>query len=340
MALDAQAEKWLTGLAESGLPPLNEMDLAQARAVYAGAVAEHGIPPEPVADIEDTDVPGPDGNIPVRIYTPHASAPLPVLVYFHGGGWVLGDLDVVHGPCTVLANRAAAIVVSVDYRLAPEHPFPAAVQDSWAVTRWVADNAALIGADPERIAVGGDSAGGTLAAVTALLARDEGGYPNLCAQLLLCPATDTTALTTASHAVNGTGYFLTTELLHWFYDQYLPTASDRQDWLASPLRAPSVSNLATAIIHTAEYDPLRDEAEAYAARLKAEGTPVTLVRHPGQIHAFAANLAGSIDAGAQALNQAGYQLRRIFRGGWSPRLWHTATQPRTSTVPAEAKALA
>jgi acetyl esterase len=323
MPLDNQTALLLKGLADSGLPPFNEMDVPQARAVYAQAVADHGITPEPLAEISERTIPGPAGDIPIRVYRPSASPPQPVLVYFHGGGWTIGDLDVVHGACTVLANRASAIVVSVDYRLAPEHPFPAAVEDAWAATRWVAHNAAVLEADAERIAVGGDSAGGTLAAVVSLLARDAGG-PNLAAQLLYYPAVDTASMDTLSHTRNGDGYFLTSALIRWFYDSYLPNQSDREDWRASPLRASDLSGLAPALVYTAEYDPLLDEGEAYAARLAEAGTPVVAVCDPGQIHAYALNLAGSIDAGKQSLERAGRHLRHVFRNGWSPRPWLTA----------------
>src|SRR4051794_31409153 len=189
MPLHHQAEAWLKGLEESGLPPLNEMSVEEARATYTAVVADCGIKPEPVADITDRTIPGPDGEIPIRVYTPQGSGPFPILVYFHGGGWVIGNLDVVHGTCTVLANRAHAVVVSVDYRLAPEHKFPAAIEDCYAATTWVADNGWLINGDVERIAVAGDSAGGSLAAVVALLARDK-GYPSLMYQMLIYPTTD------------------------------------------------------------------------------------------------------------------------------------------------------
>jgi acetyl esterase len=319
MPLDKQAELLLQRLAESGLPPLNAMTIPDARAAYRAVVADNGITPEPVDNISERRIPGPGGDILVRIYTPKGSKPLPVLVYFHGGGWVLGDLEVVHGACTVLANRAYAIVVSVDYRLAPEHPFPAAVEDSWAVTRWVADNAALIGADPERIAVGGDSAGGCLAAIVALLARDQ-GHPALRFQLLLYPVTDTAAFSASCHE-NAQDYLLTLDMLKWFYDHYLPKQQDRLDWRASPLRASDKGGAAPALIITTEYDPLRDEGEAYGEKLKERGTSVTVIRYAGEIHAFAANLAGTIDAGKRALEEAAHHLRQAFRAGWSPRLW-------------------
>jgi acetyl esterase len=319
MPLDKQAELFLKQINETGMPPLNEMPVAEARAAYRSLVAQHGIAAEPLANISNRVIPGPNGSIPLRIYTPHGSRPLPVLVYFHGGGWVLGNLDVVHGACTVLANHAYAIVVAVDYRLAPEHRFPAAVEDCWAATRWVARNSAIIGADPERIAVGGDSAGGCLAAVIALMAREQGD-PELRFQLLFYPVTDT-AQYSKSWSENGQDYFLTADLLKWFYAHYLPEQKDRLEWRASPLRARDKSGLAPALIITAEYDPLRDEGEAYAEELKRCGTKAAVIRYPGQIHAFAANLAGTLDDGRKALEQSAHELRQAFRAGWRPRLW-------------------
>ena len=316
MPLNPQAEAWLTFVADSGLPPLNEMSVADARAAYRGVVAQCGLPAEDVVDVTDRAVPGPHGDIPIRIYTPAGSGAFPVLVYFHGGGWVIGDLDVVDGPCRLIANRAHAVVVSVDYRLAPEHPFPAAVDDAVAATRWVADNAALLNIDPERIAVGGDSAGGNLAAVVALDARDNGG-PGLVGQVLLYPATEFERATDSARE-NGKDYFLTSALLDWFGGYY---AADPTDVRASPLRATDFSGLPAAYVVTAEYDPLRDEGEAYAARLQGAGVPVELRRYDGQIHAFAANLAGVLDDGRAALEDVGRHLRGVFRLGWSPRLW-------------------
>jgi acetyl esterase len=316
MPLNAQAEAWLKFVADSGLPPLNEMPVADARATYAAVVAQCGLAPEEVADVTDRTVPGPHGDIPVRIYTPQGSGAFPVLVYFHGGGWVIGDLDVVDGPCRLIANRAHAVVVSVDYRLAPEHKFPAAVDDAVAATRWVADNAALLNIDPERIAVGGDSAGANLAAVVALDARDNDG-PALVGQVLLYPATDFQRAT-ASFRDNGEGYFLTAALVDWFGDHY---TADPTDWRASPLRAANFSGLPATYLVTAEFDPLRDEGEAYAARLQEAGVPVEVRQYAGHIHAFAANLAGVMDDGRSALEAAGQYLRRVFRLGWTPKLW-------------------
>lgn len=316
MSLDAQTQAWLQGVADSGLPPLNEMPVADARATYKAVVAQCGLPAEEVVQVLDISAPGPRGDIPVRVYTPKGSGAFPVLVYFHGGGWVIGDPDVVDGPCTLLANRAHAVVVSVDYRKAPENPFPAAVEDAVAATRWVATHAAELNIDSDRIAVGGDSAGGNLAAVTALTLRDEGG-PKLVGQVLLYPATDFSR-NTVSARENGEGYFLTTALLDWFGHHY---KADPDDWRASPIKAADHTGLPPALVVTAEYDPLRDEGEAYAEKLRAAEVPVQVKSYDGQIHAFAANLAGAIDFGRAALEDVGNHLRTAFRLGWTPRLW-------------------
>lgn len=319
MPLDEQAATWLEEVSRSGLPSLNEMPVDQARQTYLAVVAQCGLKPEAVASRTERTIPGPHGPIPIRVYTPQGSGPFPVLVYFHGGGWVIGHPDAVDGPCTALANRAHAVVVSVDYRLAPEHPFPAPLDDCLAATTWVTEQATLLNGDPERIAVGGDSAGGNLAAVVSLLCRDQGG-PMPLLQLLIYPATDV-ASDTASYRDNGEGYFLTSALMKWFYDHYLPDQSSRSDWRASPLRAPDLGNLPPALIITAEYDPLRDEGEAYGMRLVAAGNLVTMKRYQGQIHAFAANLAGVMTQGKVAIEQAAWHLRQAFRGTWDPRTW-------------------
>jgi acetyl esterase len=319
MPLDAQAEAWLKDVAESGLQPLNEMTVDEARAAYAAVVTDCGLRAEPLADVSDHTIAGSEGNIPVRIYTPEGSGPFPMLVYFHGGGWVLGGLEAVHGVCTALANRAHAMVLSVDYRLAPEHPFPAAVNDCYAATKWAADNAPLINGDAERIAVAGDDAGGGLAAVISLLAR-EGGSPSLMFQLLLYPITNVN-FATSSYEKYGQGYFLTINLMKWFQRHYLTSERAGHDWRASPMRAPDLSGLPPAHVITAELDPLRDEAEAYAARLRSSGVETTVKRYDGQIHAFATTLAGVIDEGRLVIGEVGMRLRQVFRAGWQPRLW-------------------
>jgi acetyl esterase len=319
MSLDAQAEAWLKGVADSGLRPLNEMTVDEARAAYAAVVADCGLRAETLADISDRTIAGSGGNIPIRIYTPEGSGPFPMLVYFHGGGWVLGGLNAVHGPCTALANRAHAMVVSVDYRLAPEHPFPAAVNDCYAATKWTADNAALINGDAERIAVAGDDAGGSLAAVISVLAR-EAGSPSLMFQLLLYPFTNVD-FATSSYEKYGQGYFLTINLINWFQRHYLTGEHDADDWRASPMRAPDLSGLPPTHVITAEFDPLRDEGEAYAARLRSSRVEATVKRYDGQIHSFATSLAGVIDEGRTVIEEVGMRLRQVFRAGWQPRVW-------------------
>lgn len=310
MALDPTAAGLLAQMAEAGAPPLNTLSPVDARAA-AGAFADLAGEGDPVASIADRTIPGPHGDIPVRVYTPNVSGagPLPCLVYFHGGGWVLGDLEGVNGICKAVANRAGCVVVSVDYRLAPEHKFPVPVDECFAATQWVAANGASIGVDGTRIAVGGDSAGGNLAAAVALRARDEGG-PGLRMQLLVYPVTDHD-YGTPSYASNGSDYLLTKDMMQWFWDHYLRTPADGKNPLASPLRATNLAGLPAAHVITAEFDPLRDEGEAYAAALKQAGVPVTHTRYDGQIHAFWQMLAVFESANAAADESAGH-LRKAF----------------------------
>jgi acetyl esterase len=246
----------------------------------------------------------------VRIYTPEGSGPFPLLVFFHGGGWVIGDLD-GHDPlCRRLTNLVDCIVVSVDYRLAPEHPFPAAPRDCFAATQWVAQNAAQLQGDPARIAVGGDSAGGNLAAVVAQLARDQGG-PALVFQALIYPATDL-RMSTASIEENGKDYLLTKEDMIWFMQHYMKNEEDKSNPLASPLLAANLSNLPPALVITAEYDPLRDEDEQYGERLKEAGVPVQISRYDGAIHGFVSCGVMGIELGNQATAEIALALRSAF----------------------------
>jgi acetyl esterase len=233
------------------------------------------------ARIEDRVVPGPAGDIPVRVYVPEGEGPCGVLVWYHGGGFVIGDLDTADATGRDLATEAGCVVVSVDYRLAPEHRYPAAADDAWAVLRWVADHAAELGGDPARLAVGGDSAGGNLAAVTAIRARDEGVA--LRHQLLVYPVTDQDG-TFPSRVENGEGYFLTKDAMDWFQSCYLGD-QDRRDPGASPHYA-DVAGVAPAHVLTAGFDPLRDEGEAYVEKLTAAGVPVVDDRYPTMIHGF------------------------------------------------------
>ncbi len=239
---------------------------------------------DPVDLVQNLFAPGPAGDIPVRLYRPDSSTPLPVLVFFHGGGFVSGSPDTHDGLCRKLANLVPCAVVSVDYRLAPEHKFPAAPEDCFAATRFVAEKGYALGVDAKRIAVAGDSAGGNLAAVTAQICRDRNG-PELRHQLLIYPITDV-GCDTPSYAENASGYLLTRDLMRWFWNHYLDTPADGTQILASPLRAEDLSGLAPATVITAEFDPLRDEGEAYARRLRAAGVDAQLERYDGQIHGF------------------------------------------------------
>lgn len=268
---------------------------------------------EDVSNVENRTVPGPGGEIPIRIYTPGKETPYPVLVYFHGGGWVLSNLDTHDILCRRVANRADCIVVSVDYRLAPEHKFPAAVEDSYAAVQWVAEQARTLGGDPTRIAVGGDSAGGNLSAVVTLLARDQRG-PSLIYQFLIYPATDylQDAIKRPSYRENGDGYFLTREGIERFLNHYLTHEEDGKDVRFAPLRAESLRDLPPALIVTAEFDPLRDEGELYAERLREAGVPVTLKRYDGMIHGFF-TMAGFIDKSRLAIDETTALLRAALR---------------------------
>jgi acetyl esterase len=240
-----------------------------------------------VGRVEELTVTGAGGTpLPARGYWPAAEdgQAAPLVVYFHGGGWALCDLDTSDALCRNMARLAGVIVVSVAYRLAPEHRFPIPAQDAYAATSWAAEHAAELGADPARIAIGGDSAGGNLAAATALMARDRGG-PDIAHQLLIYPVTDHD-FTTASYRDNGDAFFTTARHMRWYWEQYLGPGGDGSDPLASPLRAQDLSGLPSARIVTAQYDPLRDEGEAYAERLRAAGVDATVRRYDAMFHGF------------------------------------------------------
>jgi acetyl esterase len=305
MGLDPNVRNLLDQMAAMGAPPLHTLPPPEARIALASLRVKSD---EPVKQIKDFHIPGTAHEIPVRMYTPEGDQPLPILVYFHGGGWALGDLESHDGVCRSLANQAGCIVVSVDYRLAPENKFPAAAEDAYAATTWVAENAASLGGNASRIAVGGDSAGGNLAAVVALMARDS-GTPNLSFQLLVYPVIDKPD-NFPSYAENAEGYFLTRDAMFWFYDLYTTYDTDPQNPLLFPIYAESLANLPPALVITAEFDPLRDEGEAYAQKLQSAGTPVTLTRYDGMIHGFygmqtvLAQSKQAIAQSAQALKQA------------------------------------
>ena len=309
MPLDPQAKLVLDALSAVTMPDPWTIEPALFRAqVREMRVAASE---EPIGRVEDRSISGPAGSLSVRVYTPFEPerAPLPVLAFFHGGGFVIGDLDSHDGTCRALANAARCAVVAVDYRLAPEAKFPAAAEDCYAATCWIADNAAALGVDPARIAVGGDSAGGNLAAVTALLARDRSG-PHLAHQLLVYPVIDC-AFDTVSYRENAEGYFLTREMMRWFWHHYLDKPEQAADPYASPIRAATLAGVAPATVITAEYDPLRDEGEAYAARLHRAGVPTSVTRYDGVIHGFFG--MGNVIAKAKlAVAQAGRELREAF----------------------------
>jgi acetyl esterase len=282
MPLDPGLKLVLDQLAANPGPQLHELPVAQARTFFEQMQLPR--PELKVASVEDRRIPGPAGEIPVRIYQPDGKAPLPALVYFHGGGWVIGSLETHDASCRELANRVGCVVISVDYRLAPEHRYPAAAEDCFAATKWAAENADALGVDPKRIAIGGDSAGGNLAAAVALMARDRRG-PALRHQLLIYPVTDAD-FTRASYRENAEGYLLTTKAMEWFWGHYVPDAAQRKESYAAPLQAKDLAGLPPAFVITAEYDPLRDEGEAFASRLQEAGIPTTAKRYDGAIHGF------------------------------------------------------
>jgi acetyl esterase len=290
------------------VPPLYEMSLAEARAADLASIRAGGGEPEPVHEVTDLTIPGPGGELALRLYRPAAGGPLPVLLYFFGGGWVLGTIDTADGVSRTLANSAGAMVAVVGYRLAPEHPFPAAIDDCYAATAWVAAHATEIGADPARLAVGGDSAGGNLAAAVALRARADG--PALAGQLLVYPNTDQLADDESIRAADDR-FLFNRHSVAWYRRHYLLDAADAASPLASPLRAGSLAGLPPALVITAECDPLRDQGEAYARRLADEGVQVELSRYEGMAHGFF-TMAGTVDASGAALAQAAARLREWF----------------------------
>jgi acetyl esterase len=266
MPLDPQVQALLEMLAASEQPLLQEQSVAEARAGLLALTTAAGGEPESVGKIEDRTLPDPAGEIPVRIYTPEGTGPFPFLLYFHGGGWVIGSLETHDVACRALTNAAHCVTISVDYRLAPEYPFPAAPEDCYAALQWTAENAATLNGDANRVAVGGDSAGGNLAAVVALMARDRKG-PALVYQLLIYPVTNYHTPGTPSYVENADGYFLTRDSMIWFWNYYITDEKMAKHPYVSPLQAENLSNLPPAMVITAEFDPLRDEGELYAEKL-------------------------------------------------------------------------
>jgi len=306
LARDVQALLWLARL--NGVHDLFAgMSAPEARELSRrGAAVVDGPRRLPLARVEERQVPGPAGTLRARLYVPAGQAPdepAPLLVYYHGGGFVFGDLDTHDGACRLLAAASGASVLSVEYRLAPEHPFPAAVEDAWAAFAWAAENAATLGADPARIAVGGDSAGGNLSAAVSLMAR-EGGGAKPALQLLIYPVTDLEG-TSRSRLTYAEGYILTKADMDAFEGAYLPDGAARDDPRVSMLHVEDLSSLPPAYVVTAGFDPLRDEGEAYALKMREAGTRVALRRHPGLIHSFAHDTNVSPTARAAMLEAAG-----------------------------------
>ena len=292
-----------------GLPPSHTLTPEEARRQSDAMRVKGEV--EPVARVEDRTIPGPAGEIPVRVYSARADAALPTLVYFHGGGWVVGDLDSHDNVCRALANRSGCSVVSIHYRRAPEAEYPAAADDCYAAAAWVAEHAAEVGGDG-RIAVGGDSAGGNLAAVVSQMARERGG-PQIAAQILIYPVTDFN-FETESYRVNGDGsYGLSEAGMRWYWGLYAPDEARAVEPYASPLRAGDLSNLPPALVQTAEYDALRDEGEAYGAALEAAGCTVCTTRYDGVIHGFVSMFA-AVPEGSAALDEIAECLRAAFAG--------------------------
>lgn len=314
MPLDSQIAAFLETQAaaaeENGIPPILEQTPEMARAGYRALAEAMGSGPD-LFDVEDRTIPGPDQNqIPVRIYRPSKKKDLPILVYFHGGGWVIGDLDTHDQVCRMLSDGAQTIVVAVDYRLAPEHTFPAAVRDAYTALEWVERHAQELGGDALRLAVGGDSAGGNLAAVVSQLSKERGG-PEIVFQLLVYPAVDMTQ-SHPSVEENGEGYVLTKDHMTWFRGHYLPDSLEWTNPQASPLHFEDLRGLPPALIITAEFDPLRDEGEEYARRLKAAGVAVQIERFEGQVHIFY-QLAPIVDAARRAIEKSVAALRAAQR---------------------------
>jgi acetyl esterase len=282
--LHPTAEMMIQVLADSGLTFTLDATPEDRRAAMIAATTNPAFEKQAVHAVEDRTIPGPAGEIPVRVYRPSAAAGLPLLLWFHGGGWVTGNLDTHDQLCRMLCDASDAVVVSIDYRLAPEAKFPAAADDAVAAYEWALTHAAEVGADAARIAIGGDSAGGNLAAVVTLIAAERGlAQPKL--QLLVYPVTDY-ELDSPAMIDNARGYFLEADSMRWFYGHYARDDADFEDWRFSPLRAPDHSGLARAVVVTAEFDPLRDQGEWYAARLRDAGVPTEAVRADGLIHGF------------------------------------------------------
>ena len=302
MPLHPQAQTVMDFLAETGLSFSGDKSPQELR-----ALGDTRIPsPIEMDSVEDRTIPGPGGEIPVRIYRPSAEAGLPVVTFFHGGGWVIGNLESHDHLCRVLASKAECVVVAVDYRLAPEHKFPAAVDDAWAALEWVVANADELGVDADRVAVAGDSAGGNLSAVVSVMARDS-EHIDVIKQVLIYPVTDADC-DRPSMTDNAEGYFLTREGMDWFHGHYADDDTDTSDWRWSPINA-DLEGVASAVIVTAEYDPLRDQGRAFGEALEAAGVEVESTTYEGMFHGFF-SMDAAIDSAKEAQEQVAAALRR------------------------------
>ncbi|MFA9517722.1 alpha/beta hydrolase [Halopenitus sp. H-Gu1] len=293
-----------------GNPDNADLTVACARAMFREFLSVPSEDLDPVDRVRDFDIPGPNGPIPIRVYDPDTSGPRPVFVYLHGGGWVFETVDAHDQTCRALANAGECTVVSVDYRLAPEHPFPAPLEDAYAATEWVVDNCDSLSGDPDRIVVGGDSAGGNLTAAITLLARERDG-PEIDHQVLIYPVVDH-SFETDSYEENAEGYLLTRESMRWFWNHHLETPIDGANPYASPLRAPDLSGLPPATVVSAEFDPLRDEDRAYAERLESAGVEVEHRHYEDMIHGFVPFLAEpELDAAREEIEAIGATVREL-----------------------------
>lgn len=313
MKLDPDAQLLLDAAIKAGRPAVETLTPVAARKMMRDLRAALKQPQPAVAEARDISIPGPHGAIPARLYRSHApkaDEAQPALVYFHGGGWVFGDIETHDNLCRSLTNAGDCTVISVDYRLAPEHKFPKALDDCWAAVKWTAANAAALSVDPSRVAVGGDSAGGNLAAAVCQMAVREGAL-RLTYQVLFYPTVDL-SLGHDSFKRAGTGFNLTLAAMTWFRDLYLNDGKEADDWRASPLRAQDLKSLPPAYVTTAGCDPLCDEGEAYAKLLERNGVPVKFRHFPGQMHGFAA-MSGFVAAADQALADVGAELKRVWK---------------------------
>ncbi len=307
MPLHPALQAMLDKAAAMGLPPMHKVPIDAIRATDLARYSI-GVPQDDVASTEDRMIPGPRGDIRIRIYRPDRGHGHPLTVFFHGSGFCICSIDTHDAMCRQISRRGRSVVVSVDYRLAPENPFPAAPDDCHTATLWAAKNAQSLGANPARLAVCGDSAGATMATVVARRFRDDGG-PAIKAQMLLYPVTDHYSVAHPSYTQRGEGCGLTAEGMNRFWDLYLPHAEDAANPDASPLRAKSLAGLPKGYVITAEYDLLRDEGEAYAHRLKAAGVPVELTRYTDMNHGFL-NWVGLFDRPTEAMDALASWMRR------------------------------